>query len=130
HGSNGAAPQIDAERRKILDAGGFEAMRWLDLVIQSPIGGPGIDAVEKPIHLEIGQRALIAERARELRLAIGDARQASGETDPDAGQPIEIDGSPIEGTGQLERRYVSRAPDVVDLVEPIVEHPRGIHPPF
>ena len=88
-------------------------------------------SVEQPAHLEIGQRAHVAQRAGELRLAVlGDAGEPADEPDADVGQRIEVERRPVGRAGELQRRHPARPLDVVDRVVALVEHAGGVHPPL
>ena len=105
-------------------------MRSGDCAVE-PVGGrPFVDRVEQAGHLEVGQRALIAQRARKQRLAVPDTGQAADQPDADAGQGVEVEGRALGRADELKRGHVACSHDVVDFVIALVEHAGGIHPPL
>ena len=94
------------------------------------VGRPPVDGVEQPVHLEVGQRALVAQRARELQPAVADAGEPADQRDADVGQRVEVERRPLGRADQLERGHPARPGDVVDLVVALVEHAGGVHPPL
>src|ERR1700681_4758825 len=78
-----APSQVHAERRCRLDLGRREAVWRRHLVIKAGEAGPFVDALEKAGELQIGEGTLVAERAGELGLALGDAGKPSDQLDPD-----------------------------------------------
>ena len=58
-------------------------MRRRHLAVEPGQRRPFVDTIEEARQLEVGKRALIAERARELGLAVDDAGKPADELDPD-----------------------------------------------
>src|SRR5450631_1036277 len=64
--------EIQLKGRRQLDLGGSKPMRWSHLIVE-PIGlRPGVNGVEQSTHFKVGQLARVAQRARELSLAVSD----------------------------------------------------------
>ena len=56
-----AALQIDTELRCSFDLGWFESVRSVDVVVESCARCPLVDRVEQAVHLQIGERTIVAE---------------------------------------------------------------------
>ena len=125
-----AGAEIHAEGRRALDLGGGKAVRRIDLTIEAILGRPFVDCAQQPVHLEIGHRAIVVQRSRELRLSVGDARDPANEFHADAGQRVEVQGPALGRASQLKRRHPPRPVDVIDLVIALVVHAGDIHPPL
>ena len=70
-GSDFTAREIDSRAAAMLRP------RWVRSGVAGPTSPsspfsarPFVDRVEQPVHLEVGQRALVSQRSRELRLAV------------------------------------------------------------
>ena len=129
-GPDAAAGEIKGEGRRGVDCGRSKAVRRLDLAVEAALGRPAVDDVEQPAELEVGQRALVRKRARELQPAVIDAGEPADQPDAAVGQGIEIQRAPLGRADELERGDPARPLDVVDLVVALVEHAGGIHPPL
>src|SRR3954447_6237219 len=68
-GRDPATAEGQVEARRLLDPGRREAVRGLDLAVEAVLGHPPVDGIEQPSRLEVGQGALVAQRARELEPA-------------------------------------------------------------
>ena len=90
---------------------------------------PTIDAGKEPVHLQIGQCAVVGQRSRELRLAVTKADEATHELDARLAQAVEIDGHALRRSDQLGRRQAPRPFDVLDGIVANVHGADGIHPP-
>ena len=125
-----AGGEIHAEGRRALDLGGGKAVRRIDLAVEAVLGRPFVDCVQQPVHLEVGHRAIVVQRARELRLAVDDARDPADEFHANVGQRVEIQGPALRRAGQLKRRHPPRPDDVIDLVIALVMQAGDVHPPL
>ena len=100
----------------------------LELGVEPVLGRPLVDRVEQPAELEIGQRAHVAQRPRELRPPVADPGESADETDPDRRQRVEIERRPRRCADDLQRREPPHPDDVVDLVVALVHHAGVVHP--
>jgi hypothetical protein len=65
-----------------VSAGGREAVRRRELVIQGRFCGPLVGPLQEPVHLQVGQRAGVGQGPGELGRAVGDAAEAAYDADP------------------------------------------------
>ena len=56
---------------------------------------PLVERVEQPVHLEVGQRELIAQPAGKQRPAVAHRRQPADELDADRGERVEVERRPL-----------------------------------
>src|SRR5262249_10492012 len=56
-----AAAKIEGQRRRRLDRSRGKAMRRIDLAVDVIGVRPGVDSIEQPVHLEVGQLAHVAQ---------------------------------------------------------------------
>ena len=77
------------------------------VAVQAVGARPLVDEVEQPAHLEVGQRAHVAQRSGKLRLAVVDAGQPPDELDADAAERIEVERAPLVGAGELQRSHAA-----------------------
>src|SRR5262245_50907658 len=75
-----AGCNVQSEWRGVLDPGGRQSMRRLNLAIKAVITGPRINGVQQSTHLETGQRAHVAQRTRKLRFALSNAGKATNKS--------------------------------------------------
>src|SRR5262249_9560078 len=126
-----ALHKVHAERGRLLDTGQRQTIRRIDLVVEAVRAGPFVDQFEQAAHLEIGERTHVAQRTGELRLAVfGDAGETADQLHPDIAERVQVEGGAIRRAGKLQRGYAPRPRDVIHLVVTLVEHARGVHPPF
>ena len=126
-----ALDEVHAERGCFLDTGRRQTIRRLHRVVEAVRARPFVDEVEQPAHLEIGERAHVAQRPGKLRLAVfGDAGETADQPHADVGEGVEVQGRAVGCAGKLQRGNPSRPRDVVHLVVALVEHAGGVHPPF
>ncbi len=90
---------------------------------------PLVEAIEQPVHLQIGQPADVGQRAGELGDAVADRRQASDDAHAAIGQRVEVDRPVLGRPDQLRRRQVAGADEIVHLVVALAEHTGRLHPP-
>ena len=90
---------------------------------------PLVERVQQPIHLEVGQRELIAQPARKQRPAVAHGGQPADDLDAGRAERVEIERRALRRADQLRRRQPPRARQVVDLVVALVPDARGVHPP-
>ena len=124
-----AALQIEAERRRGRQLGGREALRRADLGIACVIARPLVERVQHPLHLQVRQRELIAQAAREQRAAVAHGRQPADQLHAGGAQRIQIERDALGRADQLRRRQPARALQIVDLVVALVPQARVLHPP-
>ena len=106
-------------------------MRRIDLAIDRVLARPLVDRVEKPTELQVGEGALVAQRARELCLALfADSGELADELHADVGERVEVDRAAIRRAGELERRQAAHADHVVDVGVHLVVQPGDVHPPL
>ena len=91
--------------------------------------GPGVEGVEQPAQLEVGQRAHVGQRPGELRHPVADAGEPADQPHPERGQRVEVEGRPLRRADQLHRRQVAGPEQVRNLVVALVEQARRVHPP-
>ncbi len=96
---------------------------------RAPHARPLVERVEQPLHLQIRERELIAQPAREQRAAVADRAQAADDLDASAGERVEIERRVLGRADQLRRRQAARAHEVVDLVVALVPDAGRLHPP-
>src|SRR5262245_15369063 len=88
-----ALNEVHAERGRLLDAGRRQTIRRADRSIETVRVRPFVDQLEQAAHLEIGERAHVAQRAGELCLPIlRDACETTNQPYADLGEGIEIEG--------------------------------------
>ena len=104
-------------------------MRQLHLIVEPVLGGPLVDGVKQPALFQVGEGALVAERAGELCLAVREPGERAHEPHPQIGECVEIQRAPLRRPDQLGRRNPPCADDVVDLVVSLVVQPGAVHPP-
>ena len=90
--------------------------------------GPGVDRVQQPPQLQVGQRAHVGQGAGELGDPAGDPGQPASQPHPGRGQRVQVHG-PARRADQLHRRHVSRPYQITGLVVALVQHPCGVQPP-
>ena len=69
---------------------------------------PLVERVEQPFHLEVGQRELIAQPAREQRLAVAHGGQAADDLDARRAQGVEVQRRTLRRSDQLRRGEPAR----------------------
>ena len=121
--------EIKGQRRRLLHPCRLEAMRRLHLIVEPVLGGPLVDGVEQPALLQVGQGALVTERAGKLCLAFREPGERAHEPHPQIGERVEIQRGPLWRPDQLGRRNPPCAHDVVDLVVSLVVQTGAVHPP-
>src|SRR5258705_6804053 len=82
-GADRTAGEIQSQWRGIFHVRRRKAARSFDLAVEAVFARPGVDGIEQPAHLEIGEGALIAQGTRELDLAVADTRKPTDETHTD-----------------------------------------------
>ena len=73
--------QVEIEPRRGRRAGRLEALGRADVGVARVAARPLVERVEQPIHLQVGQRELIAQPAREQRPAVAHGGQPADELD-------------------------------------------------
>src|SRR5690606_13439391 len=91
---------------------------------------PFVEPVEQTRELQVGHRAMVAQRAGELRLAVRGADEPADELDAALGQRVLIERRALGRADELRRRHAARADDIVDLVVALVEDADGVEPPL
>ena len=126
-----AAREIDAERRRCVDA------RWARSGAadrprrRARFRSPTASIVSSSrFILRSASAHWLRSDPENCALPSADADQTTDELHADAGQRVEIDGPALGRAGELQRRHVASADDVVDLVVALVEHAGGVHPPL
>lgn len=105
------AAELDPEPRRGTDLRGLVALRRVDLRADARLLRPLVEQREQPVHLEVRQRADVAERARELCPAVADAREATHELHALRAQHVKVERLALRRADQLRRRHAPRAPD-------------------
>ena len=123
--------EIQTKRRGLLNLGSAAA----DVTARPSASKPFLCAHSstrfRSLHLEIGERAHVAQRSGELCLAaFSDPCESADQPHSYLGEGIEVESRSIGCAGQLQRRNPARPRDVVDLVIALVEDTCGIHPPL
>src|SRR5207237_5619040 len=80
--------------------------------------------------LEVGERRLVGEAAREQRLAIPDGRKAAHQSYAERGERVEVERAAIGIARELKRGHIAGAIQILDLFVALVEYSGGIHPPL
>ena len=96
--------------------------------VEPVLGRPLVDRVEQSPELEIGHRAHVAQRPRELRPSLADPGESADEADTDRRQRVEIKRRASWCADDLQRREPAHPDDVVDLVVALVHHAGVVHP--
>ena len=109
---------------------GGKAGRSFDLAVEAVLRRPLVDGVEQPVHLEIGERALVAQRTGELRLAVPDPGETADQLHADGAERVEVERHALGRAHKLHGRDAPRAGDVVDLVVALMMHAGMFHPPL
>ena len=91
--------------------------------LSSLLPRPGVEGIEQPLHLQIRQRKLIGETAREQRAAIPYGGELADELDPGGGQRVQIQRQTLARADQLRRGQPPRALEILDLIVALVPDP-------
>ena len=119
--SNSSVGSPDRRRRR--------ARRLAELAIETVFGGVVVAQVEQATLLEVGGRAHVGERTRELRPMSAPPDQSADEPYPVCGDGVQVEVAPLRRPDQLQRRQPPGAADVGHLVPALVELADRIHPP-
>ena len=85
------------------------------------VSGPGVDGVEQPLELDVGEAALVGQRPGELGdSGVGDAGESPGELHAFVLEGVEVDGGPLGGSDELEGGQAASPDDVVDTTLALV----------
>jgi hypothetical protein len=117
-----ASAEIQLEPRRDRGACGLEAVRRVDVGVASVRARPLVERVEQAIPLQVRERELVAEAAREECPAVANGREASDDLRATGGEGIEIERGAFRRTDELRRRQPARADEIVDLVVALVPH--------
>ena len=127
-GADLAAAEVELEA-----AGGRRPRRLRSLTgvgrVRAALRRPGVEAVEQPLLLEVGEREDVAQAAGEERGAVADRRPAPDQVDAEVGERVEVERRALGGADELRRGQPPGAGQVVDLVVPLVPDARRVHPP-
>ncbi len=93
----------------------------------APTAGVGVDGVEQPAELEVGERADVGQRPGELGDAVAHPGEPADDPHPVGPEGVEVEGA--VGADELERGEVARPDEVVDLVPALVEDAEHVEPP-
>ena len=122
--------EVEIESRDEAGTRGWlEALRGPTSARRACGARPLVERVEQPIHLQVGQRELIAEPAREQRPAVAHRGQPADDLDAGRAERVEVERRALRRADQLRRRQPPGARQVVDLVVALVPDTRGVHPP-
>ena len=124
-----AAPEVELQPRRSGHLRRCAALGGIDLGIQ-PLGpSPLVEHSEQPSHLQVRERADVAQAAGEQRAAVTDGRAASHELDADRDERVEIERRPLGCPDELRRGQLPRPPEIVELVVALVPDAGRVHPP-
>jgi hypothetical protein len=65
-------------------------MRRRELIAAARRRGPLVGPVQEPVHLQVGERAGVGERPRELGHPVGDPAEAADDADALGDEAVEI----------------------------------------
>ena len=124
-----AAAEVEPEPRRLRDLRRGKALGSADLGVLPCGVSPLVERVQQPLHLQIGQRADVAQAAGEQCAAVTDGRQAAHEVDAHRRQRVQVERRSLGRADQLGRREPPRPLEILDLVVALIPHAGGIHPP-
>src|SRR5690606_11995130 len=130
HRRDALAREVEAETRRGLEPRRREALRRREVAVPAALLGPLVEPVEQAPELQVRHRAMAAQRARELSLAVRDADEAADELDAARRERVQIERRALGRPDELRRRHAPRADDVVDRVVALVENADGVEPPL
>ena len=129
HTADRAVVEPQVEPGRVRHAGRRKAFGRRD-ALGARVLGPFVDGVEQPAHLQVGQRAVIGQPAREQRLAVADGGELADDLDPGIAERVQVEAGMVPRPGQLQRGHPAGALDVVDLGPELVQHAGRVHPPL
>ena len=91
---------------------------------------PGVDALDQPVHLQVGERATVGQRARKFHPSAVDSDQLADELDPRGARHVEVDRCALGRSDELQGWEATCAVEIVDLVVADVHHASDVHPPL
>jgi hypothetical protein len=113
-GADSTVDQIEAESRGGGDSRRVESL-WRIADFEARGVCPIIERLQQPVHLEIGHRAHVGQRAGELGLTTSDSSQSPDDLHSAIGERVQVNRAAFWGPDQLGRREIPGSNEIIHL---------------